>query len=263
MGCYAAFAEWGVSHDIVVAGSDLPGHGVRAAETGTLGDPGACGWDAMVDAAYQSFVALRALYPEIPLVVLGHSMGSYIAQAMVSKYSPDIQGLVLSATSYEPWYVTVPSWLLAKAVGLLGERRPGALFYKIIYGGFNKPFQPAKTPFDWLSRDKGFVARYMADPLCIFVPSVRLYVALFSGLFRLYGRGFPVSSGVPIYVFSGSEDPLGKGLRSVMRVVNGYRQSGRHVDTAFYPGGRHVMLAETNAKDVYQDLHVWLFAKVG
>ena len=171
LGCYESFASWCVSHGIVVAGTDLPGHGAESFANGALGDPGARGWDAMVHAAYQSFLTLRALYPGLPLVVLGHSMGSYLAQAMVAKYRPDIQGLVLSATSYAPWYVTGPSFLLAKGLGLFGETRPGRFFYKIIYGGFNKPFQPAKTPFDWLSRDVAFVARYVSlSLLCDCMP---------------------------------------------------------------------------------------------
>lgn len=263
LGCYDVFAAWCGARNVVVAGGDLPGHGAKAAETGVLGDPGAHGWDMMVDAAYLSFEALRALYPGIPLVVLGHSMGSYIAQAMVAKYRPDIQGLVLSATSYEPRYVTGPSWVLAKVVGFFGETRPGRFFYNIIYGGFNKPFQPAKTPFDWLSRDSEFVVRYMKDPLCAFVPTVRLYLALFSGLYRLYWEGLSVFPDTPMYVFSGYEDPLGKRLRSVMSVVGYHREAGRRVDTSFYPGGRHVMLAETNATEVYEDLYHWLFTKVG
>ncbi len=253
--CYGAFAAWCQGHRIAVGGANLPGHGPQAP---VLGDPGPAGWSGMVASAYQAYMELRSVYPCIPIVVLGHSMGSYIAQAMLAQYRPDIQGLVLSATSYESPWVTGPSWVLAKAFGLFGETRPGRFFYDIIYGGFNKPFQPAKTPFDWLSRDKSFVARYMADPFCVFVPTVRLYMALFLGLYRLYGQ--PVSTGfsIPVYVFSGAEDPLGKGLRSVITVVHRYRNAGWSVETAFYPGGRHVMLAETNAEAVFEDLYVWI-----
>jgi alpha-beta hydrolase superfamily lysophospholipase len=254
--CYASFSAWCVGHHVAVGGSNLPGHGPQAR---VLGDPGPEGWAGMLAAAYQSYGDLRVLYPDIPIVVLGHSMGSYVAQAMVAQYRPDIQGLVLSATSYEPRWVAGPSWVLAKVFGMFGEARPGRLFYDIIYGGFNTPFQPAKTPFDWLSRDPSFVARYIADPFCTFVPSVRLYSALFLGLYRLYGQSVPAPV-VPMYVLSGSEDPLGKGLRSVMGVVNRYRQAGWSVETAFYTGGRHVMLAETNAERVYDDLYAWIIS---
>ena len=254
--CYASFAAWCVGHRVAVGGRNLPGHGPQAP---VLGDPGPAGWAGMLASAHQAYGDLRALYPDIPIVVLGHSMGSYIAQAMEAQYRPDIQGLVLSGTSYESRWVTGPSWVLAKILGMFGESRPGRFFYNIIYGGFNKPFQPAKTPFDWLSRDSSFVARYMSDPFCTFVPAVRLYIALFSGLYRLYGQAVSASV-VPMYVLSGSEDPLGKGLRSVMRVVDRYRQAGWSVSTAFYPGGRHVMLAETNAADVYRDLYTWIAA---
>lgn len=262
MACYASFAGWCVAHGISVVGVDLPGHGPAAAADASLGDPGPDGWDALVSAAYQSYVTARALYPAVPLVVLGHSMGSYVAQAMVSRYRPDIQGLVLSATSYESRWVTGSSWVLAKLLGLFGATRRGVLFYNIIYGGFNRFFRPVKTPFDWLSRDVGFVSRYMSDPLCMFVPSVRFYSALFSGLYRLYGSALASFPDLPIYVLSGDADPLGKQLRSVMRVVSYHRNKGRRVDTAFYPGGRHVMLAETNALEVYADLRRWLLATV-
>jgi alpha-beta hydrolase superfamily lysophospholipase len=205
---------------------------------------------------------MRALYPEIPLVVLGHSMGSYIAQAMVARYRPDIQGLALSATSFESRYVTGASWLLARMLSFCGEKKQGRLFYDIIYGGFNKFFKPTKTPFDWLSRDSNFVSWYMSDPLCTFVPSVRFYRALFWGLNRLYPCGLVSFPDVPMYVFSGYDDPLGRRLRSVMKVVSLHREAGRRVTTSFYPGGRHVMLAETNAEEVFQDFYHWLFAKV-
>lgn len=253
--CYISFATWCVSHGVAVGGANLPGHGPQAH---VLGDPGSEGWGGMVAATYQAYMALRAFYPGVPIVVLGHSMGSYIAQTMVLQYRPDIQGLVLSATSYESPLLMGASWVLAKLFGCFGETRSGRFFYDIIYGGFNKPFRPAKTPFDWLSRDRAFVARYMADPLCVFVPTVRLYMSLFEGVYQLYRHRVPDGLSVPLYVLSGAEDPLGKRLRSVMSVVRRYRQVGWPVETAFYPGGRHVMLAETNAEAVFEDLYAWL-----
>lgn len=256
--CYDTFAQWCVSRHIAVAGADLPGHGVNIAGSLRPGDPGPSGWDGIVETAHQAHLALSAMYPRVPIVVLGHSMGSYVVQAMMARYHPECAGVILSATSYVSPLASGFAALLSRFFGVFGWSRRAYIFYHIIYGMMNAPFYPAKTHFDWLSRDEKFVARYMADPHCTFIPPVRFYHALFLGLFHLYLTGLKDFPDVPLYVFSGYEDPLGKRLRAVMPVVLRHRRAGRRVDTMFYPGGRHVMLSETNALEVYEDLARWI-----
>src|SRR5262249_12105756 len=125
------------------------------------------------------------------------------------------------------------------------------------------PFEPARTPCDWLSRDTEVVDAFMSDPLCF----AQLQPASFQSFLRAAPRlSNPVRlrrirTGLPIYLFSGSHDPVGQQLEGVRLLIERYQKAGVYgISHDFYPGGRHEMLNEINRDEVRANLIAWIFA---
>ena len=125
----------------------------------------------------------------------------------------------------------------------------------------NAPFEPARTPFDWLSRDNAEVDAFIHDPLCfpsLKASSMESFLATFPRLAdpREIRK---VRKDLPIYIFSGSEDPVGQRLEGVRVLVDQYRSAGiTSVAHDFYPGGRHEMIHELNRREIFTNLLVWI-----
>lgn len=215
-----------------VYAADHRGHGLTSGMS-HLGDFGLGGAPGCVaDMAELSKLA-RAENPELPLVLLGHSMGAMFAQAYMLEHSGLIDALVLSGT-------TGP-----------GPRLPG---------GPNSVFAKPRTAYDWLSRDEAEVDRYIADPFCgiqFTEASMASFVALRSR--ELTAEALAgVKQGLPVYVFVGDEDPINRRLEGLKPLIDTYREAGLDVTLKVYPGGRHEMLNETNRAEVVADLLAWL-----
>lgn len=217
-----------------VYAADHRGHGLTSGMS-HLGDFGPGGAAACVaDMAELSKLA-RAENPELPLVLMGHSMGAMFAQAYMLEHSGLIDALVLSGT-------TGP-----------GPRLPG---------GPNSVFANPRTAYDWLSRDETEVDKYIADPFCgiqFTETSMASFAALRSR--ELSDEALAgVERGLPVYVFGGDEDPINRRLEGLKPLIDCYRRVGLDVTLKIYPGGRHEMLNETNRAEVVANLLAWLEA---
>jgi alpha-beta hydrolase superfamily lysophospholipase len=127
--------------------------------------------------------------------------------------------------------------------------------------GFNAPFEPARTGFEWLSRDEAQVDAYVEDPLCGFGYDVAGSKAVFAGARAAAdpARLSAIRSDLPVYIVVGDADPVGDGLTRVHAVVDRYRQAGlTDVELHVYPGARHEVFNETNRDEVERDLLRWL-----
>jgi alpha-beta hydrolase superfamily lysophospholipase len=181
-----------------------------------------------------------------PYILLGHSLGSFAAQQFILDHGHSIDGLVLSGSG-------VLDSLARLAQSLPAGEDPMKLM--------NASFEPARTPFDWLSRDNAEVDAFINDPLCF--PSLSA-ISMESFLDAFERLADPseirkVQEDLPIYIFSGSDDPVGQKLAGVRVLIDRYRSAGiTSIAHDFYPGGRHEMLHETNRRDVITNLLVWL-----
>jgi len=130
-----------------------------------------------------------------------------------------------------------------------------------MFGALNKPFRPARTPFDWLSRDTSEVDKYMVDPLCGFSPSTQLTIELLDALADVNSpsRLARIPRGLPILFISGGRDPVSSGTRSIVPLLAAYRVAGLlSVAYRFYPEACHELFNETNRNEVTLDLLAWL-----
>jgi alpha-beta hydrolase superfamily lysophospholipase len=234
----AAFLNRGGFH---VYANDHRGHGLTGTHSGTLGDFGAAGWNGLVD----DLVALTRIAREreggLPVILLGHSMGSFAAQQYVLDHSGEIEALALSGS--------VATDLL------IGNSPPDGDLTAL-----NKPFEPARTPFDWLSRDPAIVDAYVADPLCGFKLDPASLMSMGMSAMRMAEPRelARIRKELPIYIFAGDADPLNGKLELLKPLAARYRAAGiRDVVERYYPDARHEVLNETNREQVMSDLVAW------
>ena len=239
--------------------SDLRGHGPACApaDLGHFADRD--GWAKALGDLWTFNRLIAAELPGVRIVLLGHSMGSFLGRRFVAEHSDALAGAVFSGSNGKPPPIAALGRLIARAERLrLGRRGKSALLNQMMFGDFNKPFQPARTAFDWLSRDAAEVGSYVADPLCGFPFTAQLAVDLLDALPGLSDPASlaPIRKDLPIYIFSGEKDPVGaniEGLFDMMRAAGFSR-----LTTRLYPGARHETLNETNRDEVTHDLIGWL-----
>jgi alpha-beta hydrolase superfamily lysophospholipase len=261
---YARLAQALTGAGYVVYASDHRGHGPTCppADLGFFAETK--GWRSCLDDLHVVANEIDRRHAGLPQVFFGHSMGSYLGQTMLAERGGRFSAGVLSGSNGAP-----PAMLLAVGKRLagferwrLGPRGKSPLVQQLIFGAQNKPFKPARTDFDWLSRDAGEVDKYVADPLCGFAISAGLAVDLLEGLQTLASPELAarIPKGLPIYVFKGERDPVAANLQNLIDV---YRATGlKRVTYKVYPDARHETLNETNRDEVTTDLLGWLKANV-
>lgn len=245
IGRYRETIEALVSAGLTVYGNDHRGHGRSAPSSAFLGDFGPGGFDLLVEDVYRLSRVAREEYPDTPFILLGHSMGSFAAQQYVLNHSREIDGLALSGSG------------ALDGIARLASAAPSGT------NVLNTRFEPARTPFDWLSRDRAVVDAFIGDPLCF--PA--LQPASLASFLRA-GRRLAdpmalrrIRGDLPVYLFSGTEDPVGQELEGVEVLKERYHRAGvSNIAYDFYPGGRHEMLNETNRGEVRARLLGWIAA---
>jgi alpha-beta hydrolase superfamily lysophospholipase len=264
---YDHLAEALVDAGYALYAEDHRGHGDTAAAEADLGFfAQERGWATVLDDLHRVTHRARADHPDVPLFLLGHSMGSYLAQQYLFTFPGEIDGLVLSGSNGPTGPLAGAGAIVARAERRrIGPRGRSQLLDTLSFGAYNKPFEPARTDFDWLSRDPAQVDAYIADPRCGFLCTSQYWLDLFAGL-GVIGQVDRVRDrarrDLPVYIFSGTEDPIG-GTKGVTKLVEHYAAAGlTDVRHRLYEGGRHEMLNETNRDEVVGELLGWLGARL-
>lgn len=249
---YDDLASFLNSHGISVYGIYHIGHGEDAK---VLNHMGKGGFDRCV-ANLNYLVKLARAESRAPVVLLGHSMGSFMAQHYITRYH-NLDGLILSGSTTASPLVKVGA-ILAKVMCLfsIDKTKPSPFLNTMAFGSYNKAFPDAKTDFDWLSRDEEQVQKYIDDPLCGGICSVSFYQNLTAGMASM---GKPsllakISKDLPIYIQGGSKDPvseMGQGLYSLKQQYDALEI--RRVKLDVYPEARHEIFNELNREEVYRN----------
>jgi alpha-beta hydrolase superfamily lysophospholipase len=257
---YGRVAEALTRAGYAVYADDHRGHGRTArtpAELGLFAERD--GWTKCIDDLWLLNRRIAADHPGVPIVLLGHSLGSFMVQYFISEHGEALAAAVLSSSNGKPPPIASMGLLLARLERLrLGQRGHSPVMQALFFGAFNKRFAPVRTPFDWLSRDTAEVDKYVADPLCGFESTVQLYIDMLEGLRETAkpSRQARIPKTLPIYTFNGSRDPVSD---NIDQLLDAYRTAGiSQVVHKVYPDGRHESLNETNRDTVTRDLIAWL-----
>ncbi|MDC1360800.1 lysophospholipase [Gammaproteobacteria bacterium] len=237
------------------------GHGDRLVDgkMGFFASEG--GWSYLVDDLISIHEWAVKQYPELPHILLGHSMGSWVAMSALQKVT-DFNVALISGSSKPKVLETIVQKLLVRIETMrLGPSGYSNFLHKTIFGGFNAKFKDANTPNDWLSRDQLSVDDYTKDPLCGFVVTNQLWLDIIEGVSNIF---IPdnldlISKKMPMLVFSGSEDPVGGMGKGTTELHNSLVESGCKSTLLLIQGARHETLNETDKMDTYQ--HVISFLK--
>ena len=232
------------SQGFVVYGHDHRGHGASLAADDEPGQLGPNGWSALVDDLNLVIAQAKSDHPRLPVVMVAHSMGSFATQQFLLDHGAEVDAVALTGTAALD--------LLESALDLSSD---------LDLSAFNTPFQPARTDFDWLSRDESVVDAYLADPLCGFGIDAASLKDVFAGARRLADptQVARMPRDLPVYVAVGSRDPVNGGLTLLWALVDRYRAAGlSDVTVRVYDNGRHEILNEVNRAEVIGDLLQWL-----
>jgi alpha-beta hydrolase superfamily lysophospholipase len=262
-GRYTRLAEWLTGHGYAVYCNDHRGHGQSVLKSEDLGHfADADGWNLLAHDLAQMCIEEKQAYEGLPIILLGHSMGALLAQRMVYEYPDLFDAVAMSGPNGKLDPLVNVGKLIAKFERTrLGARGRSKLINQLSFGGFNKHFPHAVTPFDWLSRDAQEVARYVNDAKCGFIATTQSWVDMLIGLPALHdpANHARIRRDLPLYLFGGHRDPVNDFGNGLERLVETYRNAGvRSIRHRLYPDARHEVFNETNRAEVFHDLLEWL-----
>lgn len=265
---YDAFARYLNGLGIAVVGHDHLGHGLSLPEGGTpvyFGESNT--WNTVVDDIYVLHQRIRLWYPDVPLCIMGHSMGSFLTRTYLIRYPGTVKAAIIMGTGWQPKAVIAGGMAVAKAVGaVVGENGTSDLVTNLAFGAYNKLFAPNRTSCDWLSADEGNVDAYMADPLCGADATVGLFRQMLSGIRfnQKLSNLRQMDPRIPVLFVAGEKDPVGDCGNGVRRTYQEFRRAGvQDCTLKLYPGLRHEILNEkAQQQQIFEDIGQWLTSKL-
>ncbi len=265
---YDAFARYLNGLGIAVVGHDHLGHGLSLPEGGTpvyFGEGNT--WNTVVDDIYVLHQRIRLWYPDVPLCIMGHSMGSFLTRTYLIRYPGTVKAAVIMGTGWQPKAVIAGGMAVAKAVGaVVGENGTSDLVTNLAFGAYNKLFAPNRTSCDWLSVDEDNVDTYMADPLCGADATVGLFRQMLLGIRfnQKLSNLRQMDPRIPVLFVAGEKDPVGDCGNGVRRTYQEFRRAGvQDCTLKLYPGLRHEILNEkAQQQQIFEDIGQWLTSKL-
>ena len=263
---FVPFIEYLNACGYVVVAEDHMGHG------GSIGNDGVQGyfhggWFAAVEDTRQLLRYTMKKYPNVPYILLGVSMGSFMVRTLIAKY-PDsgISAAVLCGTAWQPPKILTAARSLASMICKASdEKQPSEMLQKLMFGSYNQRVEKPTSANDWLCRDRKIVEAYDNDPLCGFPPTAGLVRDMMEG-FRYnqdpdhIGR---MRKDLPVFFIAGTEDPVGAYGSGVETCVKAFREAGMtKVACKLYPEDRHDVLNELDKAVVWSDVTNWIESAV-
>lgn len=262
MGRYEEFARFLASKGIVVCGHDLLGHGYSAKTDDDLGFFASSDGDKyLIEDVEKLRAIMRKKYRRLPYFLLGHGLGSCVARAYSAAYPEEnIDALIISGTCGDD-ISTKSRKLVANTISLFrGKRHRSPLLFKIAFGGYNKRFTneiKESKGNAYLTTDKEELSRYNSDKFCTFRFTARAYHDMF--MIIDYNKEHLPPCSLPIYIFSGSEDPVGDYGQGVNALYDKYFDAGiSDLTLKIYENERHEVLTGVKRLEAFDDLSAWI-----
>ena len=260
IGRYDEFACFLAGQGIAVIGHDHLGHG------GSVTDESELGYfakDKGVEGVLRDMFAVTQLakkeYPDRPIFMFAHSMGSFFARRFITVYPRELAGVILSGTGSQPYIAVHIGKQLSRLIAKFkGDHYRSRLVENLAVGGYGSVEK-------WLCTREEIVEAYKADPLCGFPFTVWAYKDFFKTLeYLALGKDQDrIPKDFPILLMAGMLDPVGGKSKGVLQVYNHYKKIGLiDVDVFLYKDDMHEILNETDRDDVYHDALRWLDKRI-
>ena len=259
---YDHFATFMASKGFLVVAEDHMGHG------GSIGDEGVRGhfeggWHKVVADTHRLLTYTRMECPDVPYILLGHSMGSFMVRTLLARYPKcGISAAILSGTGWMHRGIInsgiAAATLIAKRQG---PTKPSKLLDGMMFGSYNRRIEHRRTSHDWLTRDNKIVDAYVADPLCGFPMTAGLAKDMLTGLLYIQEPEHlnKMRKDLPVLFIAGADDPVGNYGEGVKQTVQAFTRAGmENVTMRIYPLCRHEVLNELNRNEVYANILDWL-----
>ncbi len=242
---------------------DHRGHGRTAGDLDNVGFfAESNGWNWVVEDFIGVAKMMKEKYPTIPLILLGHSMGSFIVRSAQIRKPELADYIILSGTAGHPGLKGSGGKILARLMRtILGKKKRSAFLTKLSFAGFNKRVDQPTTERDWLSRDHMQVEKYINDPFCMQTFSIQFFYDLATGVLEVNNaQNFKqLKKDKPHLLIAGSMDPVGNYGKGPLEVAQSMRNAGlTNVEMKLFEGARHEILNEINREEVYTFILNWL-----
>lgn len=259
---YEDFIEFLNNNGYIVYINDHLGHGKSVKNNNDLGYFGKKdGYIYLVEDMKIITDTIHNEYPDLPVILFGHSMGSMLARLYTERYGDAINGAIYCGTcGSNP--AAVAGISIVKAIAAIkGDHHRSKFIDKLAFGAYNKKINPQRTSFDWLTTDNSVVDKYIKDPYCGFLFTTNGYRDLMNLIVIINRPDWytSVPQELPVYLIAGEEDPVGNYGKGVKEVYQGLVDSN-HSDVAIklFSSDRHEILNEKDKSDVYKNVLSWL-----
>ncbi|SHG69062.1 Lysophospholipase, alpha-beta hydrolase superfamily [Thermosyntropha lipolytica DSM 11003] len=263
---YERLARYLNEQGLVVFADDHRGHGRTAGSLENLGYIGEDGFNLIVEDEYKISCWLREKYPGVPLFIIAHSFGSFIAQEYIIRYGKEIEGVILCGSAAMDTIKAKAGYIVASLVKMIkGEKHKSPFLDYLSFGSFNRKIKDSRSKFAWLSTDDEEVKKYEEDPFCGTLFTAGFFYYLARAFLHLYKqeRLNNIPADLPILIIAGSDDPVGEYGKLVQKLYYMYKNIGcNDVDIKLYPGKRHELFNEKGREEIYKDVNAWLQKKI-
>ena len=263
---YHDFINYLNNQGITVFIHDHLGHGNRVTEKNIKGFfAEQDGWNAVVNDAKSVSEIIKNLYPDVPLTLLGHSMGSYIGLALIESFNFYDSCILSGSSKPSKILLLLQKLLLNSEVKKNGLKAYSEKIDKLIFGGFNSQVKGALTPHDWLSHDQYSVQDYLDDPLCGFMVTNSLWLDLANGMESIYSAKAlqAILDELPILLLAGANDPVGNNGKGSTQIYKMLHKLEKNVELKLFEDMRHEALNELNNSKVYDHIYTYIMKHHG
>ncbi len=265
--CYEEFAKFLTDKGFVVTGEDHLGHGKTLIEGSVPGyfcenDPAT----VAVRDVHRLKKKTQELYPTVPYILFGHSMGSFIVRNYMCRYGKGISAAIIEGTGMQSQVsLKFGKLLVAVQEKIYGPKHVSMFINRLVFGNYAKRCKPQREFMDWQTKDTAYIDKYVKDPLCGFPFPINGFETLFELISRLYVKENleNVPKTLPVLIMSGTEDPVGEYGKGVKKTYDSLKNVGlENLQLKMYDNDRHALLNETDKEAVMQDIYDWIKVSV-
>ncbi len=258
---YDDFALFMAERGVLVVGNDHLGHGSSVSDEVYRGYFGEDGNKYLIEDMKNLMNIIKDEY-SVPYFILGHSMGSFLVRQFITLYGGQLSGAVIVGTGQQPKLLVCSGIAISRMIAVFkGWNYRSAFVNYLAVGSNNNMFKPARTEFDWLTRDTEMVDAYISDKRIRFIFTLNAFYHMFRGMHRMNEQEKinSIPKELPMIFLSGEKDPVGNSGKGVYKAFDIYRHVGiSNITMKLYKEDRHEILNELDRKQIYLEISDWI-----